>query len=268
MAKPKSVKLRALITLRTLLKYADSDHRMTSARLNEFLKPYGLDCDMRVWGDTIRVLQEFGFDVRSRGKHYKREIWIDNSPLKQSDLARLIFAVSTNTNLSRQQATEILQVLKPFVTVYQEPLLKSNVEAPQEFDAKKCPYEVYTVIQEAISANRRVLYTESLDQAPLHRKTKAFLFAPKCIYQTNGQFYMIGYNSTYKRKMAVDLNAISSIKLARKRENPHAELARQCLSDCTPEMLISKIEYSDAPEPGVRRVGATIPVGQSQCSGQ
>ena len=27
-------------------------------------------------------------------------------------------------------------------------------------------------------------------------------------------------------------------------------------------------EYSDAPEPGVRRVRATIPVGQSQCSGQ
>ena len=27
-------------------------------------------------------------------------------------------------------------------------------------------------------------------------------------------------------------------------------------------------EYSDAPEPGVRRMRATIPVGQSQCSGQ
>ena len=28
------------------------------------------------------------------------------------------------------------------------------------------------------------------------------------------------------------------------------------------------LEYSAFPEPGVRRVGATIPVGQSQCSGR
>lgn len=30
----------------------------------------------------------------------------------------------------------------------------------------------------------------------------------------------------------------------------------------------NKREYSAPPEPGVRRVRATIPVGQSQCSGQ
>ena len=31
--------------------------------------------------------------------------------------------------------------------------------------------------------------------------------------------------------------------------------------------ILSVFEYSDAPEPGVRRVRATIPVGQSQCFG-
>ena len=33
-------------------------------------------------------------------------------------------------------------------------------------------------------------------------------------------------------------------------------------------MSSREIEYSAFPEPGVRRVGATIPVDQSQCSGR
>ena len=34
------------------------------------------------------------------------------------------------------------------------------------------------------------------------------------------------------------------------------------------EFYFNEHEYSAFPEPGVRRVRATIPVGQSQCSGQ
>ena len=37
---------------------------------------------------------------------------------------------------------------------------------------------------------------------------------------------------------------------------------------CEANHLFTQTEYSALPEPGVRRVRATIPVGQSQCSGQ
>ena len=128
MAKPKSMKLRTLVTLHALFKHSDATHRMNSIKLNDFLRPYNLDCTSRVLNDTVRVLREFGVDVRNKGVWENQGIWIQDRPLPDAELNQLIFAVTTNPHLSKSQATEILQNLQPFVTVYQEHLLQGFVD--------------------------------------------------------------------------------------------------------------------------------------------
>ena len=63
--KAKAMKLRMLITLHALFKYTDKDHQMNTAKLNEFLRPVGLEFrGGTALSDTVRVLRDFGLDVR------------------------------------------------------------------------------------------------------------------------------------------------------------------------------------------------------------
>ena len=244
MAKPKSLKLRTLVTLRALWKYSDANHRMNTVKINEYLRPYGLACTKRVLGDTANVLREMGMDVRNKGEWERQGIWIDDRPLPDHELKRLIFAVSTNPHLSKEQTTEILQSLKPFVTVYQEPLLYSLVETEPTIEVDDTLCWAYTVIQEAISAKRRVMY--SIDYAKYNKENQTVipcrqwetLFTPKCIYQTKNNLFMVGYNSNDRKVDAVNLKDIASIRLAFKHKGPKAvDIARK-LEAAIPQHIV------------------------------
>lgn len=244
MAKPKSMKLRTLVTLHALLKYSDKNHRMHSIKLNEFLRPYGLNCTSRVLSDTVRVLREFGFDVRYKGEWDSQGVWIENRPLPDHELKRLIFAVTTNPHLSQGQATDILQSLKPFVTVYQEPLLQGLVQPEPSEDPDDSLYWAYSVIHEAIASGRRVRY--SVDYTKFNSATQTIetcrewetLFTPKCIYQSKGQLFMVGYNNTDRRVDAVNLEDMSSIRMAFKHKDPHAKEVSKWIEKIIPADVV------------------------------
>lgn len=245
MAKPKSLKLRTLVTLHALFKYSDADHRMNTVKLNEHLRQYNVSCTTsRVLNDTVRIMREFGIDVRNKGVWENQGIWIQDRPLPDHELKRLIFAVTTNPHLSKEQATEILQSLKPFVTVYQEPLLRGFVDTEQTVEPDDALYWAYAVVQEAISAGRRVRYTVDYLQYDKEAQTVqkhqewATLFTPKCIYQTKNNLYMVGYNNTDRRVDAVNLKDISSIKLAFKHRDPKADMVKEWISDIDPQKAV------------------------------
>lgn len=242
MAKPKSMKLRTLVTLHALYKYSDAEHRMNTVKLNEHLRPYNVNCTTsRVLNDTVRIMREFGIDVRNKGEWENQGIWIENHPLPLHELNRLIFAVTTNPHLSKSQATEILQSLKPFVTVYQEDLLQAFVDTQPQEDPDDMLYWTFSVIQEAVSQKRRVRYkvdyTKYNAEAQTIEQTQewATLFTPKCIYQTQGQLYMVGFNNTDRRIDAVNLKDISSIKLAFKHRDPHADTVSEQIAGIVPQ---------------------------------
>lgn len=244
MAKPKSTKLRTLITLQALMKYSDANHRMNSVKLNEHLRPYGLECTGRVLNDTVRVLREMGFDVRNKGEWGNQGIWIEDRPLPEYELRRLIFAVTTNPHLSKEQATEILRALHPFVTVYQEPLLQGLVEKEPVIDADDSLYGTYSLIQEAITSGRRVRYINDYikhtggRQGTIHHQEHRTMFTPKCIYQARAELYMVGYNNTEKRADVVNLNNIAAIKLAFKHRDPKESFINQWIEDIVPTDVV------------------------------
>lgn len=245
MAKPKSMKLRTIATLHTLWKYSDADHRMNTVKLNEHLHPYNVGCTTsRVLNDTVRILREYGVDVRNKGTWDNQGIWIENRPLPDHELKRLIFAVTTNPHLSKEQATDILQSLKPFVTVYQENILQGLVDTEPTIEADDALYWAYAVIHEAIASGRRVRY--AIDYTKYNPNTQSVapcrewetLFTPKCIYQTKNTLYMIGYNNTDRRVDAVNLKDIASIRMAFKHKDPKASQVQEWISNIAPKEIV------------------------------
>ena len=252
--KPKSMKHRLLATLHVLYKHSDKDHRLNTKKLNEYLNPLGLECGThRSLSDTVAIMREFGVDVRFTGLFEKQGYWIEDRPLQDDVLRQLVFAVSTNPFLPAEQATEILQKLKPLVTVYQEPMLENMTETGALIRADQKLFDAYSVVCEAIRLNRRLQYT--VTQMRYDKETGELfmedewptLFTPKCVYQTKGRLYMVGYNHVDKYVGAVNMQQITGIKLAFKHERACMEEVRDLLDNVDPQDYIpeerSKLIY-------------------------
>ncbi len=227
--KVKSVKLRTLVSLLAFYKYTDEKHRLNSTRLNEFLKPYGLDGDKAVIRDTVKQLREFGVNVGYKGFWGTAGYWIADRPLNDEQLNKLIFAVSTNPLLSQEQTREILSALKPLVTVYQEPMLDLTVDSDERNGLNPALYGVYEVTRRAIQEKRRVQYTISQQER---------LYTPKCLYQTAGHLYMVGYNHHQECPTAVDLNDVAEAKPAPRHSPDVVKWALGMVDEIAPQSLI------------------------------
>lgn len=125
MSKRKMLKLTTIISLYALFKHTDEEHRLNSVKLNEFLRPYGLECSgYKTLNKTIKALRMLGVEIKCKGWGSDKGFYVVNRPLNNDELNILVYAVTTNPNLSNEQIDEVLQSIKPFVTVYQEGLLK------------------------------------------------------------------------------------------------------------------------------------------------
>lgn len=242
--KAKSMKLRTLITLHAIFKHSDKDHRMNGPKLNKYLEPYGLTCTSRVLNDTVRVMREYGMDIRNKGIWDNMGIWLEDRPLADPYLDRLVFAVTTNPHLSKTQATEILGYLEPLVTTYQEEKLVGTIDTVPDTEVDDSLYVAYSTVCEAIRTKRRVLYsTEYIQynkdtQTVAKREAWGTLFTPKCIYQSDAQLFMFGYNNTDKKIQAIDLKDITDIKIAFKHQKQWSEKVESMLQNVDPKDYI------------------------------
>ena len=243
--KAKSMKLRFLVTLSVLFKHTDQNHRMNRTKLNEYLKPYGLECSTgRSLNDTLSVLRDYGLDVRFTGAWENQGFWIEDRPLQGKTLQALVFAVSSNPYLSNEQATEILSSLRPFVTVFQESMLQSNIETGAIEKGVQNIFTRYSTVSEAIRLGRRVQYTLSrvrYDKETgevFEAKEWSTLFTPKCLYQTHQKVYMVGYNHPDKRIEAIDLEGVADVKFSFKHKDPNHEKVRELLGKIEPRDYI------------------------------
>lgn len=219
MAKPKSTKQRALIISQTLFKYSDEKHPVDLEQINKELRPYALDCDRRSLNDTIDVLKTLGVKISDRFEERTHGVWVGDRPLSDNDINCLTFAITTNPHISRPKAEELLEKLKHFVTVYQEPLLTNNVEVGQTVESDDSLWKKFSVIQEAFSTNRRIQITMKLFPQIRKRisdkKEVSAWFTPRFFYKVRSDIYVVGFKKYRLTPLAINLKNIDSVKIAR-----------------------------------------------------
>ena len=219
MSKPKSVKLRTLIMLRTLFKYSDANHPVDFRFINEQLQPYSLNCDRRALNDTIEALSEFGVKVSNKSPKYSGKVWIDDRLFSDSDIACLAFALTTNPHIPKKQAAKLLENIKAHVTVYQEPLLTNHVEFMPEEESDDVLWHTFSAIQTAISKGFKIQYTTNFlkynkdhNDVTIDQRVPIW-FSPKCFYRTGNELYMVGFKRTGLIPCAVNLKDIVSVRI-------------------------------------------------------
>ena len=230
MPKIKSTRQRIMIMLWALYKYTDAKHPMNLVRLNSFLEPYGLCYNKAVMKDTLRDMQEIGIDVRTRHKWDKHGAWVEERPLNDEALGKLIYAVDSNPYLSKEQVAEVLQSLAPLVTVYQEERLSVVTDRTNETQLPEAVRRAYMVMHGAISTHQSVMFKKSFHRAGA-QSAKAVYFMPKRLLLEGGKFFAIGYHHARERIETVDLHEIAEIQLIQLHSPKTAKKAEQVWGD-------------------------------------
>jgi len=226
--KPKSTKMRFLLTLQALWKFSDEKHRFTNPKMNKYVEPYNLTCTKHSFENTVQVLREFGFDVRTNGFPSHQGFWIEDRILSDDNIRSLIFAVTTNPYITKKRAKDTLLCLLPIVSSFQEPLLKEYIEFVPDNHADDSFYNKHKIICEAIAYKRRIRYStpylkcDAVSKRVLKSARPHVTFTPKCIYQAGYKWYVLGYNNVTKKTESVDLDTIDDIKLAFTHNDPKA----------------------------------------------
>ncbi len=209
MAKAKSTKLRVLHTLYALHKYTDKKHGLNSFTLNDYLKQYNLDCSgNKYFRSIIKALREFGVDVQR-----KNGVWIKNRHLTDEILQLINFAVTTNPHVSKEQATDVLNCLKPYVTIYQEEILDNYVEVKTISKNSETLLQNSCIIQKAIINEKQIKFTSCNTSSPCSPR---MIFSPKSIYKDDNRLFLSGYNHTKQVEEEVELVTLTNVKLIKK----------------------------------------------------
>ena len=218
--KYKSSKLRWLRIMEILIRYSDENHQLDSFKLNDHLRPLGLECSNRVLGDTARTLREYGMDVQISGWGNHYGVFLRDSLIPHETLKQLVCAVSTNPYISRHQANAILAYLRPFVSVYQEDLLKSSVLPDVSAEETEGFYAIFSIVDEAIRQKKRIRYvlkrgnrTPDEDSHRLTRKDGGVRFTPKALFYVKTRLYLFGYDHWKKSPASVPLCDISYVRM-------------------------------------------------------
>ena len=231
MAKAKSTKLRIFIALQVLFKCTDEKHGINSFKLNEFLEPHNLDCSYKFLKSMIRDLRAFGVDVQR-----KNGVWIKNPPLTEHKLLKIIFAVSTNPLLSKEEATDILQTLKPVVTIYQEEELEGFVEKKHHTEPNDRLFDICSTIQRAIRTGAKIRYTT--DEIDPNIPPKYRLLTPANIYQKDICLYVTGLDHKKKADISVDLRTITDVKIVNTKNKSKEIKQSPALDKFTPGYVV------------------------------
>ncbi len=202
MSQKKSSKLRTIHTLRILYKYSDEKHRFSTRKLNEHLKPLGLECTARVLSDTVDNLRKCGVNVGSKGRWEKQGVWIEDKLISDENFKLLMFAITSNPHLTKEEKGVAVDSVKPFLTIYQENEITDIIKDNTPQNSSTTPFQVYCSVIEAIKHNKRVCCT-------LSTNTPKYII-PHSISIEKNNIYIIGSDNVVSEQK-INIAHITSI---------------------------------------------------------
>ena len=242
-----SVKVNTLYILQAIFKHSDKDHHLSTRKIADLIEPYGQKCTIRLLPDTLSALREFGKALKTNGVTTERTFWLDSRPFPEDIVDKYIFAISTNPFVTQKQATELLEELKPFVTVYKEPYLRSLLSDCENYKDKLDDiYQTYNVIQRAIIEGKRVIcqhrYTKYNKKTMCGETCETFPIAitPTALINKNDRIYIVGYNLGKNRPISLDIAEIVNIKIAVDYKSYNHQDALDAMVDVDPDDIIPK----------------------------
>ncbi len=196
-------KIKLLILWEILCQETDEDHPLKTVELCERLVSRGISCDPRTLARNVKLMNEFGYDIRFRLKHHDKAYYVCNRTFSVPELKIMMDAIQAASFVPKEKTKELIERIADLGGSHKGRLLKSNVIA---FNTRKHSNDtIYTTVElleTAIKANRKVAfkYFDLNEKAErVYRgEEHVYVMEPIALVYFEDNYYLVTYNEKYE----------------------------------------------------------------------
>lgn len=217
MAKSEKQKIKLLRLYEYLRMDSDEEHPRSMSEIIKELEEQGIKCERKSIYSDIKLLNEYGYDIKTKGYKY----YLATRELNLGQIRFLMDVAQSATFLPVKQTKNICEALEILAGTHQAELVHEQVIC---FDkVKRNNEEVLDTVEKinhAIGNDCKISFRYfhiGFDAKRLYRKNgERYLQNPIGLVFHDGQYYFIAYNDKYDDITTFRVDRMSEVKIESK----------------------------------------------------
>ncbi|MBO7155833.1 MAG: WYL domain-containing protein, partial [Clostridia bacterium] len=196
-----SKKVKLLLINQMLKEETDPEHPLPAETIIKKLKEYNVSSDLKDLLESIKLLNEYGFDVKTIDGD-SIAYYVEDSSFETSELKILIDAVQAAGFITESKTHTLVNKISALGGKHRAELIKRRVAVSRGLKhTNDVVFDAVDVIEDAISSNKQCsfLYFDYDGEGNrVYRKDKArYVVNPLTLVFSEDNYYLIGYNDKY-----------------------------------------------------------------------
>lgn len=195
-------KIKLLKIMEMLRQQTDEDHPLLTNQIVQQLGAIGITCDRRTLYQDIALLDEYGYEIRSRLVGHQKGYYCVNRQFSPAELKILIDAVQAASFVTPQKTEEFIDKIADLGGSHRAELLKSNIVC---FNTTKHTnesiYENVSELENALQKQKKAsfyYFDRDTDGSKIYRKEKKrYVVDPMALIFNDDNYYLMCWSVKY-----------------------------------------------------------------------
>lgn len=195
-------KVKLLLINQMLKEETDLEHPLTSDSIIKKLKTYNVNVDLKDLTESIKLLNEYGFEVKSINQPDGIAYYVEDNSFETSELKILIDAVQAAGFITESKTHALVNKISALGGKHRAELIKRRVAVSRGLKhTNDSVFDAVEVIEEALASNKQCsfLYFDYDGEGNrVYRKNKSrYLVNPLTLIFSEDNYYLLGYHDKY-----------------------------------------------------------------------
>ena len=202
MATENRLRIKLLMMVELLRQKSSKEHPLSTSELIKELADIGIGCDRRTLGKDVALLNEYGYEVKTRNVSHQRGYYMDSQNFSIPELKIMMDAVQAASFITDKQTEELIVKIADVGGSHRAEILKENVVC---FNTTKHTNEAIfnnvSELEKALCSKKQAsfyYFDRDEDGAKVYRKDKKrYVVEPMALIFNDDNYYLMTWSSKY-----------------------------------------------------------------------
>ncbi len=202
MIKDNKQKIKLLQLNEMLRQESDPEHPLRTVVICDKLKTFGISCDRRTLSKDIKVLREFGFDIKEKMIGHEKGYYVDQRGFSVAELKIMIDAIQAASFVTKDKTDDLVYRIATMGGTRKSDILKSNIVC---FNTRKhTNEEIYSnvevlekALQEKTQASFYYFDLNEKGERVYRKEKKRYVVEPMALIFNEDNYYLMCFSSKY-----------------------------------------------------------------------
>lgn len=210
-------KLKLFYIIEIFCKFTDEKHHITVGEIINMLAEMGIKAERKSIYRDMEMMGELGYEIVQI--HNKRfEYYLANREFTTEELKMIVDAIQTSKFITKKKTEELIRKLEGLTTMYDSDYLERPIfNADRTKTLSEAIYCNIDTIHKAMRKNVEITFMyfdwDVNKKRVFRHNKKVYCLSPWSLVWYNENYYVLGYNSEYKKIQHFRVNRMANIKL-------------------------------------------------------